>query len=434
MAVAKAGLKRRRTRMLTSPALLSREPFRMADLPRLRVGDGFRFLEGVRVLDLTTSIAGPYATMLLGDLGAEVVKVERPGAGDDSRAWGPPFLDGESLWFSAVNRNKKSITLDITGSEGGQLIRALADRTDIVVINQLPRTAAKLGIDAATLRVDRPALIHVSITGFGLTGERADWACYDLIAEGYSGVMDLTGEPDSPPQKIGTPAADLLAGQDAALAVTAALVKRGRTGAGCAIDVALVDSMTRFLTPRIVPSLVAEEAPRRSGGRDSVIAIYQAFETADEPLTLGLGNDAIWQRFWDVVGEPTMGREPRYRSNADRQAQRAEIVARIAGILRRRRRDEWLELFRQARVPAGPINRLDQVVADEPMRARGLFFALQDGARLVPQVGTGFMVDGAANVPRAAPPRLGQDTRAVLADWLGLDEVRLRQLAERKTI
>src|SRR5579862_6100439 len=215
----------------------------MMALPTLACGAGFDMLAGVRVLDLTSSVAGPFATLLLGDLGAEVIKIERPGSGDDSRAWGPPFLDGESLWFLSVNRNKQSVALDFAKPAGLAVLHALVAVADVVVVNQPPRVSAKLGVDAATLRRIKPDLIYVSITGFGLEGERADWTCYDLIAEGYSGVMDLTGEADGEPQKVGAPAADLLAGQDAALATLAALFARLRTGADRTVDIALVDSM-----------------------------------------------------------------------------------------------------------------------------------------------------------------------------------------------
>src|SRR5262245_7891495 len=237
--------------------------------------------------------------------------------------------------------------------------------------------------------------------------------------------MDLTGEPDSPPQKVGTPAADMLAGADAAFATVAALFDRARTGHGRTIDVSLVESMTRFLACRIVPFLASGEVPRRSGGRDSVIAIYQAFDTADLPITLGLGNDGIWQRFWSAVGQPEVGAVPRYASNRDRRAHLAEIVAKIQDVLVAKPRAHWLTLFAQARVPAGPINRVDEVAADLELQRRGLFFNLAAEGRLLPQVGTGFHVDGQANGARLAPPRLGASTEEILRDVAGLsaDEI-----------
>jgi crotonobetainyl-CoA:carnitine CoA-transferase CaiB-like acyl-CoA transferase len=389
-------------------------------LPEFGTGDGFTLLEGVRVLDLTTSIAGPYATMLLGDFGAEVIKVERPGTGDDARHWGPPFLDGESLWFLSVNRNKQSLTLDYGAAEGHRLLLELVRHADVVVLNQIAPRQLKLGTDYATLKAARDDLIHVSLTGFGLTGARAGRPCYDLMAEGYAGVMDLTGEAESEPQKVGTPAADLLAGMDATMATIAALCERRHSGRGRQIDVSLVESMTRFMTPRLVPHLGSGELPRRCGAKDSVIAIYQVFQTADEPMTLGVGNDRIWRRLCAALGENAMAEDSRFATNAGRRAARPELVGRIQDILLGEGRDHWLALFAEHGIPAGPIYRLDEVSSDAGLLERGLFYqmATPDGRRL-PQVNTGIRIDGRANAPRRAPPALGADDAAILRSLLG---------------
>ena len=391
-------------------------------------------LSGVRVVDLTTSIAGPYAAMLLADMGAEVVKIERPGAGDDSRAWGPPFLDGESLWFMSVNRNKRSVTLDYTGDAGRKVLHDLVRTADVVVVNLVARVQKKLGVDYESLAAVKPDLVHVSVTGFGLEGERKDFPCYDLIAEGYSAVMDLTGEADNPPQKVGTPAADLIAGMDAAYAALAALFDRGRSGRGHRIDIAMIDSMTRFMAPRIVPYLGTGDIPQRTGARDSVIAVYQVFDTQDDPLTLGLGNDAIWKRFCQAVGRPELGADARYASNVDRRAAREEIVAEIQKVLRTRTRDDWLKRFVEAKVPAGPVNRVDQVASDRELLARGLFFADRAQGRRVPQVGLGIAVDGSSATYRLPPPRLGEHTEQVLADLLHYDNAAIERLRSAKVI
>ena len=400
----------------------------MERLPWITPGAGFSMLAGVRIVDLTTSIAGPFATQLLADFGAEVVKVERPGCGDDARSWGPPFLDGESLWFQSVNRNKRSLALDYTKPDGAAALRGLIAKADVLVLNQPPRVAAKLGLAADSVRKLRPDIIYVSITGFGLEGERADWPCYDLIAEGYSGVMDLTGEAGREPQKIGAPAADMLAGQDAAMATIAALYDRARSGQGRVVDIALVDSMTRFLTCRIVPYLGSGEVPRRSGAKDSVIAIYQAFDTADDPITLGLGNDAIWKRFWVAVGQPERAEDASTATNKDRRARRAEIAADIAALLKTKSRAHWLSLFRAARIPSGPINRVDEVGADPALLQRGLLYTLDDGARAVPQVGLGIRIDGEASEPRRRPPRLGEHSGEILREFLGYDDDKIQAL------
>ncbi|RPI43898.1 MAG: CoA transferase [Betaproteobacteria bacterium] len=400
----------------------------MNDLPPKALGGGLDLLAGIRVLDLTTSIAGPYAGMLLGDLGAEVLKVERPGRGDDCRAWGPPFLDGESLWFLSVNRNKHSITLDYSGEAGRAVLHDLARRCDVVLVNLVSRVQRKLGIDPPALAALRPDLVHVSLTGFGLQGPRADMPCYDLIAEGYSSVMDLTGEAQNDPQKVGTPAADLIAGMDAAMITLAALLDRARTGRGHALDVAMVDSMTRFMSPRIVPYLGSGIVPRRTGAKDSVIAVYQVFHAADAPMNLALGNDAIWKRFWSAVGEPGVGEDPKYASNAQRHAARAEIVARIAAVLKLKPRDHWLPLLAAANVPAGPIYRADEVAADAALKERGVFYRLEADGRAIPQVGLGIHVDGAQAGIRMAPPRLGEHTENVLSSLLGYDNERIAKL------
>jgi crotonobetainyl-CoA:carnitine CoA-transferase CaiB-like acyl-CoA transferase len=386
-------------------------------------------LGGIRVLDLTTSIAGPYASLLLADLGAEVFKIERSGRGDDARAWGPPFLDGESLWFLSVNRNKHSVTLDYAQPAGLVALHALVKVADVILINQVGRSQKKLGIDYARLKEINPRLVHVSITGFGLGGTKSDQPCYDLIAEGYSGVMDLTGEaPDRDPQKVGTPAADLLAGTDAAMAAMAALIDRSRTGHGHEIDIAMVESMTRFMTPRIIPYLGSGELPRRSGGTDSVIAIYQTFLTADHPITLGLGNDAIWKRFCEIIGRADMAEEARFASNAGRRACRSEIVGEIQAILLKEPRAHWLDLFAKARIPSGPINRLDQVVTDPTLTERGLFYSTRRNGVAIPQVGLGIRFDGNYNTYRKDPPRLGEDTRQAFASWLGWDDDTIQKL------
>lgn len=399
-----------------------------AKLPRMQEGEGPGLLAGMQVVDLSTSVAGPYGTQLLADLGATVIKVEKPGSGDDARHWGPPFLNGESPWFLSVNRNKQSLVLDLTRPEGLDVLEKLLAKADVLVVNMTDRVQKKLGIDYERLGAMFPQLIHASLTGFGLRGKRKDLPCYDLIAEGYSGVMDLTGEADNDPQKVGTPAADLLAGQDVAMAVLAAYAARARTGRGVQIDVSMQASMTRFMTPRLVSYLSSDELPRRSGGKDSVIAIYQVFDTADKQMSLGLGNDAIWRRFWAAVGQPEVGEDPRYASNTDRRSCREEIVAKIAGILRTRSRDEWLSLLGQNRIPAGPINGLDDVAKDDDLLDQKFLYQAESASGPVPQVGLGIAINGQSAVHRKAPPRLGEDTDAILTGMLKLSPEQIEQL------
>ena len=380
------------------------------NLPVIACRSSFNLLSGVTVVDITTSVAGPYGTMLLSDFGAEVIKVERP-EGDDSRQWGPPFLNGQALWFTAVNRNKKSVVLDLRTAEGMSDLNSLIANADIFVTNQTPDVQRKLQLDYESLKKVRPDLIFVSITGFGLSGARAERTCYDLIAEGYSGIMDLTGDGQSDPQKIGAPAADMLAGQDAAMAGMAAIIDRQRTGKGRKIEISLVESMTRFLSCRISSYLGSGDVPKRSGGTDSVIAIYQSFRTATNPINLGLGSDAIWARFWNALGDPDFGARPEFASNAERRNHRAVIVEHIQTLLLAKPQEHWLDLFASARIPAGPINQVDEVVADLDLQDRHMFFALDDGAgRVVPQIGLGIHIDDEPCIPRAVPPLLGEHT------------------------
>lgn len=404
------------------------------NLPPPPAGAPLALLNGVTVLDLTTSIAGPYAAMMLGDMGATVIKVERPGKGDDCRAWGPPWLDGESLWFLSVNRNKQSVTLDYTNEAGRPVLHDLVKKSDVVIVNLTDRVQRKLGVDHAALSAIKPDLVHLSLSGFGLKGERKDFPCYDLIAEGYSSVMDLTGEADSPAQKVGTPAADLIAGMDSAYAILAALFDRQRSGKGHKLDISMIDSMTRFMSPRIVPYLGGGPVPQRSGARDSVISVYQVFDTADRPITLGLGNDGIFKRFWEAVGQPAVGDDPRYATNALRVAVRAEIVEKTQAVLLTKTRDYWLKLFVEHKVPAGPVNSADEVASDPELIARGLFYTAVNGGRKIPQVGLGIAVDDNNATYRSAPPRLGEHNDAVLGGLLGYDAARMLHLKTQGVI
>lgn len=404
------------------------------NLPPPPVGPPLALLKGITVLDLTTSIAGPYAAMLLGDMGADIIKIERPGKGDDCRAWGPPWLDGESLWFLSVNRNKQSVTLDYTGDAGRAVLHDLVRKADVVVVNLTDRVQKKLGVDHAALSAVRGDIVHVTISGFGLTGTRKDFPCYDLIAEGYSSVMDLTGEAESPPQKIGTPAADLIAGMDAAYATLAALFDRQRSGNGHRIDIAMIDSMTRFMSPRIVPYLGSGIVPQRTGAKDSVISVYQTFDTQDRPITLGLGNDGIFKRFWQAVGQPEVADDPRYATNAARCAIRPEIIEKTQAVLLTQKREHWLKVFVQHNVPAGPVNSADEVASDPELIARGLFYAAGHGTQRIPQVGLGIAIDGSNASYRSAPPRLGEHNDQVLGEQLGYSSAKIAALKAHKAI
>ena len=277
-------------------------------------------------------------------------------------------------------------------------------------------------------------MIHASLTGFGLEGKRSNFPCYDLIAEGYSGVMDMTGEINQDPQKIGTPAADLLAGMDLALATMAALMQREKDKQGHSIDISMVDSMTRFMTPRLISYLGSGELPRRDGAKESVIAIYQVFQTADEPITLGLGNDAIWKRFWSAMGEPAFINDAQYTSNADRRKLRKELVQEIQERLLKLPKSYWLDLFQNNNIPAGPINRLDQISSDSEMHERGMFYSIDNNSTAIPQVGLGIQIDGKQSFCHKPPPALGADTSIVLDKWLHLSHQEIESLISKNII
>lgn len=397
-------------------------------LPVKAPGGRFKMLDGIVVLDLTGSVAGPYASLLLADFGADIIKIERPGIGDESRQAVPPAYAGHSLWFLSVNRNKRSVTLDITVPAGRALLYDLVRKADVLLSNHLPKVQRKLGIDWETIRAIRPDIVYASLTGFGLGGARSDDPCYDLIAEGYSGIMDVTGDLASDPQKVGTPAADLVAGADAALGVLAALFERKTSGKGHLVEVALVDSITRFMIPRIVSYLGSGEVPRRSGAKDSVVSIYQVFQTADDPLTLGVTNETIWQRFCAAIARPDLAADPSLASNELRVAKRAELVGTIQALLLTKPRDHWMALFAKAKVPCGPTNRVDQVTKDEELLKRGLFYRMQE--QDIPQVGLGIHIDGAESGYERVPPDLGADTDDVLQRMLGLSPQQIAKLRE----
>ncbi|MBV6634725.1 MAG: CoA transferase [Mameliella sp.] len=354
--------------------------------------------------------------------------------GDDSRYWKPPTLGDTPLWFSSVYRNKKPIELDYPGPRGREVLEGLVRKADVLLTNQLPRVRDKLGIDYDTIKAINPAIIYASITGIGTDNEREKWACYDLIAEGYSGVMDLTGEPDGPPQKVGTPAADLLSGTDAALECMAALIERERTGRRHYIDISLTESMTRYMTPRLYSYLGGGGLPRRSGARDSLIAICQVLDTADDPITLGLANDNVWRRFCEIAGRSEWIEDEAFRRNENRAQQRARLVAEIGTILVTRTAREWLDLFQAGGVPAGPINRLDQLAQDPVLHERGFIYAVDTKDGPLPQVGLGIRMDGAPSGIESLPPGLGEHSADVLCDELGLDEAVIENLKSENII
>ena len=391
-----------------------------------------------RVLDLSRVLAGPWAGQLLADMGAEVIKVERPGEGDDTRGWGPPFLkDGngddtsESAYFLSANRGKRSVTIDFTRPEGQDLVRRLAARSDVVLENFKVGGLAKYGLDYASLKAVKPDLIYCSITGFGQDGPYAQRAGYDFLIQGMGGLMSLTGEPGGQPMKVGVALTDIFTGMYAGFAVLAALANRDRTGQGSHIDLALLDVQVAVLANQAANYLVGGKVPQRLGNAHPNIVPYQAFPTADGHIILAVGNDGQFRRFCDTAGRPELGTDPRYATNVERVRNRAELVPVLEGLLASRPSAQWIAALEEAGVPCGPINDLSGVFADPQVIHRGLKTRLDHPlAGGVDLVANPIRFDGAQAVSDRAPPRLGADTAEILAGWLEMGAEEMARLRD----
>lgn len=405
-----------------------------------------RILEGIRVLDLTRVLAGPWATQNLADLGAEVIKIERPGHGDDTRKWGPPFLkdrDGrdtaDAAYFLACNRGKKSVTLDIACAEGQALARRLAAASDVVVENFKVGDLARYGLDDASLRVGHEGLVYCSITGFGQDGPYRDRPGYDFMIQGLGGLMSVTGErddlPGGGPQKVGVAVADLFTGMYATNAIVAALFHRERTGQGQHIDLALLDAQVAMLANLGAACLASGRVPGRMGNAHQAIVPYQVFRAADAFLIVAVGNDAQFARFCEIAGLPALAADPRYATNPARVAHRQELVAVIAERLATRPAADWLAALEAGQVPCGPINDLAQVFADPQVRHRGMVASLPHPvAGEVRVVANPVRFSATPARSGEAPPLLGQHTGEVFARLLGIAGGELEALRARKVI
>ncbi|PWG01217.1 CaiB/BaiF CoA transferase family protein [Sphingosinicella humi] len=362
-------------------------------------------LAGIRVVELARILAGPWAGQLLADLGAEVVKVERPGVGDDTRGWGPPFVekDGSAAYFHSCNRGKRSVAIDFETPEGQEQVRVLARDADILIENFKVGGLAKYGLDHASLSAINSRLIYCSITGFGQDGPYAPRAGYDFMIQGMGGIMDLTGDPEGEPQKIGVAFADIFTGVYASTAILAALRGREATGKGCHIDMALLDTQVAVLANQAMNYLVSGEPPRRLGNAHPNIAPYQTFAVADGHVIIAVGNGGQFRKLCDLLGLTALGEDPRFLTNADRVRNREALAAALAPALLQRHRDELLSALAAAGVPAGPINTVAQVFDDPQVIARGLKLEL-DG---VPGVASPIVIDGKRQVAAGSSPPLG---------------------------
>ena len=400
-------------------------------------------LSHLTVLDLSRVLAGPWCTQLLADLGATVIKIEKPGTGDDTRAWGPPFLkdvDGndtaEAAYYLACNRGKRSVAIDFTQPEGRDLVLALARQADVLVENFKVGGLAKYGLDYASVATINPRLVYASITGFGQDGPYRDRAGYDFIIQGMSGFMSVTGErddaPGGGPQKAGVAITDLMTGMYASTAIVAALAHRDRTGAGQWIDACLLDSAVAMMAVMNMNYLVGGTPPQRAGNAHQNIVPYQVFACADGHVIVAVGNDGQFRRFCDVAGKPQWAADGRFATNAARVRHRDVLVPLIDTVMATRTQADWLRALEAAGIPGGPINRIDQVFADPHVQARGMRIDLPHArAGVVPGVRAPLRLSGTPLEYAAPPPLLGEYSRATLADRLGVDDALLDTLVAR---
>ena len=393
-------------------------------------GTSVMALDGITIIDLTRALAGPYCTMMLADMGARVIKIEPPGKGDETRGWGPPFVNGESSYFMSVNRNKESVTLDIRTEGGRNALNALLAHADVLVENFRPGTLARFGFGYEDVRQRHPRVIYTSISGFGQTGPLRLRAGYDAVAQAEGGLMSVTGDAGGPPFRLGVAIADITAGMFAAQGITLALLARARTGKGQLVDVGLLDSVAALLTYQAGSYLTTGQAPRRLGNRHPMIVPYETFDASDGVLIVAVGNDDQWQRFCKVTGLNDLGADPRFIANRDRVAAYDELVPRVAVRLRERTRDEWIAALTEAGVPCGAVRDIGEVLRDPQLLAREMVVDLQHptvGPLRV--LGTPIKLSDTPGGVRTPPPRLGEHTRAVLTELAGLDKAALDRLA-----
>jgi len=374
-------------------------------------------LDGITVLDLTRVLSGPYCTMILGDMGARVIKIEQPGKGDDTRAWGPPFLNGESSYFLSINRNKESVTLNFKDPGGRAVLERLIAKADVLVENFRPGTLTRMGLDYASLAAKYPRLIYCSISGFGQTGPRSAEAGYDAVMQAEGGLMSITGAADGPPFRLGVAIADIVSGMFAAQGVSLALFARERTGQGQQVDIGMLDSVTALLTYQAGIYFATGSAPNRMGNRHPTIVPYETFPAADGEFVLAVGNDDQWRRFCKVAGLPE---DERFATNRQRVTGYADLKPILDRQLTSQTRAHWIERLTAAGVPCGAVRDLNELFADPQVAAREMFAGVSHpiaGALRV--LGTPLKLSGTPGRIATAPPTLGQHTDAILTGDLG---------------
>jgi len=384
-------------------------------------------LSDIRVLDFSRVLAGPYCSMVMGDLGADIIKVEQPGIGDETRHWGPPFAaPQESAYFLCVNRNKRSITLDLKKPAGIEIAKVLASKSDVVLENFAPGVMDKLGIGYEAMRAVNPAIIYCSITGFGPDGPLCSRTGYDLVVSALGGLIGITGEPDGPPVKVGVAITDVTTGISAQGAICAALYKRQKTGQGQRIDLSLLETQVAALVNIASSYLISGKIPVRWGTAHETIVPYQGFQTNDKYVIVAIGNDQLWTRFCTLIGKPELAEDPRFKTNPLRVQNRAECIGVLAPIMKMHTRDEWVKLLNDNAIPCAPINSMDEVFQNPQVLHRNMVVEVDHPkAGKIKLVGIPVKYSENKAIVRRPPPVLGEHTREILSEVLGYDDGRI---------
>jgi formyl-CoA transferase len=392
-------------------------------------------LHDIRVLDLSRVLAGPYATMLLGDMGADVIKVEQPGDGDETRGWGPPSAGGESAYYLSINRNKRGITLNLKHADARRILLDLVRRSDVLIENFRRGTLERMDLADEVLWQANPGLIHAAITGFGNTGPYKDYPGYDFVIQGMAGIMSITGDAEGEPMKVGVAIVDITAGLYTLSGILAALHARQTTGRGQRVDVSLLESALAWLANVGQNYLVSGQPPKRYGNAHPNVVPYQVFQATDKPLALAVGNDRQFRTFCAIAGAPDLADDGRFRTNSARLTNRDALIPLVAELIATRPANEWLRELNDAGVPAGPINTVPQALADPQVAALGLLHTLpHPTAGSIQVIGPPMRLSETPVAPRFAPPRHGEHTDAVLHDVLGLSDTEVARLRSEGAI
>lgn len=394
-------------------------------------------LEGIKVLDLTRVLAGPYCTMVLANLGADIIKIERPGTGDDSRDFGP-FVNGESIYFVSINRGKKSIAIDLKTKEGKELFLELVKEVDVLAENFRPGTMEKLGLGYDVLKEVNPRLIYAAMSGFGHTGPYSMRAAYDMIVQGMGGIMSITGQPGGEPIRVGTSIGDITAGLFGAIGIVASLISRETTGKGQKVDVAMLDGQVSILENAIARYTAAGEIPQPLGSKHPSITPFEAFKTKDSWAILAAGNDALWKSFCVAVNREDLLEDPRFATNDERNNNHDILKPIIDEIFIEKTTDEWLDILNEAGVPVSPINSVDKLFTDPQVEARNMLVEVeQPGVGKIKVAGNPIKLSDIPpeeEVPKEPAPSIGQHTEEILKNLLGLDDKRVKELIDKKVV